>query len=134
MTIRWVRLAGPLLVGTLALAACTDGSGEGGGTTGTTGSRGPTGPVQETLQVEASEFAFEPSDLTASPDTVTAIEVENVGRVEHDLVIDQANLRIVAAASESAEGRFSLPAGTYPFYCSIPGHLAAGMEGTLTIG
>ena len=27
----------------------------------------------------------------------------------------------------------NLPAGTYTFYCNVPGHRAAGMEGTLTV-
>ena len=27
----------------------------------------------------------------------------------------------------------NLKAGTYTFYCSVPGHEAAGMKGTLTV-
>ena len=135
MRTTWVRVAGLLLAGTLALAACGgDGDGEdGGASTGTTGATGTSGPAEETIEVTASEFVFEPSELSASADTVTAIRVENVGSVEHDLTIDEASLKIATPASETVEGTLSLPVGTYTFYCSVPGHQEAGMEGTLTV-
>jgi len=120
-----------LLAGTLALAAC--GGGDEDGSAGPTAGSGPTGPVEATLEVDASEFAFDPDELSASADSVTAIRVTNVGSIEHDLRIDEADLTIVTARSETAEGTFSLPAGTYTFYCSIPGHREAGMEGALTV-
>ena len=117
---------------TLLLVACGGDGGAGDGGTSTMRT-GPTGPAEETLDVEASEFAFDPSELSAAADTTTAIRVTNVGSVEHDLAIDEAGLVIATPTSETAEGTFSLPAGTYTFYCSIPGHREAGMEGTLTV-
>lgn len=131
MNPRWMRPVWLLLAVTLLLAACggDGGADDGASTVGT----GPTGPVEETLDVEASEFAFDPSELSASADATTAIRVRNVGSVEHDLKIDEAGLVIATPTSETVEGTFSLPAGTYTFYCSIPGHREAGMEGTLTV-
>jgi uncharacterized cupredoxin-like copper-binding protein len=29
--------------------------------------------------------------------------------------------------------KLTLKAGTYTYYCSVPGHRAAGMQGTLTV-
>jgi plastocyanin len=127
----WLRAVGLFLAATLSIAAC--GGGNDDGSAGPTAGTGPTGPVEATLDVEASEFAFEPDALSASADTVTAIQVTNVGSIEHDLRIDEGDLTIVADRGETAEGTFSLPAGTYAFYCSIPGHREAGMEGVLTV-
>ncbi len=47
---------------------------------------------------------------------------------------NQASLHMAAAAGESAEIRFTgTKAGTYTFYCTVPGHREAGMEGKLTV-
>lgn len=47
---------------------------------------------------------------------------------------NEASLHIAAAAGESAEIRFTATeAGSYTFYCTVPGHREAGMEGKLTV-
>jgi uncharacterized cupredoxin-like copper-binding protein len=33
----------------------------------------------------------------------------------------------------TAKLKLNLKAGTYKFYCSVPGHRMAGMEGTITV-
>lgn len=111
----------------LTLAACGGGD-DGGGGDGDGDGGGAT-----TLSVSASEFAFDPATLSAPADSEVSVTVENVGTIEHDLTIDEANLKVAAAATETASGTFTLGAGTYTFYCSVPGHREAGMEGTLTV-
>jgi uncharacterized cupredoxin-like copper-binding protein len=39
----------------------------------------------------------------------------------------------LVAAGTSTATIPNLKAGTYKFYCSVPGHREAGMEGTLTV-
>jgi uncharacterized cupredoxin-like copper-binding protein len=125
---RRILLGIVLAAGALLLAACGGGGDEGGG-----GETGGGGEEATTLTLTATEFAFDPATLSAPADEEVTIEVENAGTIEHDFTIDEANLRIATPATETASGTFTLPAGTYTFYCSVPGHQDAGMEGTLTV-
>jgi len=102
------------------LAACAGGSAEPGPTTlAVTGTNG---------------LQFEPDQLTATAGTVT-IELTAQAEVEHTLVIEELDDRevVTAAAGETASGTVDLEPGTYTFYCSVPAHRPAGMEGTLTV-
>ena len=76
---------------------------------------------------------FEPEDLAADAGSVT-IEMDNVGGAEHTFVIEDTDETVVAAApGAEASGTVQLEAGTYTFYCDVPGHRQAGMEGTLEV-
>lgn len=87
----------------------------------------------ETVSVVATEFAFAPADLTAPADTDVTLSVENQGNVEHDLTIRDQDVQVIAMPGETGTGTFNLSPGEYQFYCSIPGHEAAGMLGTITV-
>ena len=39
----------------------------------------------------------------------------------------------VSRGGDTDDGTIELEAGDYVFYCDVPGHRAAGMEGTLTV-
>lgn len=81
------------------------------------------------LQWEPANFS-----LPAEPATV-AVTCE--AGPAHDLVIgvDGEELSVAeCAGGETATGQVDLPAGEYTFWCTIPGHREAGMEGTVTIG
>lgn len=137
MRTRWMRLAALLIAGTLLLAACGGGGDDGGDTGGTTGETGGTetgddGGEGASFTLTAKEFAFDPNTLAVPADEEVTIEIVNAGAVEHDFTLDEASVVIATAATETASGTFSVPAGTYTFYCSVPGHREAGMEGTLT--
>jgi plastocyanin len=93
--------------------------------------------AETTLQLEASETALEYSTtkLSAEAGKVT-IDFKNPSALEHNVVIEQ-NGKELAGFEPIAEGEESesaeLKPGTYTFYCSVPGHRQAGMEGTLTV-
>jgi plastocyanin len=95
------------------------------------------GGASTTLNVEASEtaLAFDTTELSAKAGKVT-IDFKNPSAIPHNVVIEQ-NGKELSGFEPLAEGEESetaeLKPGTYTFYCSVPGHREAGMEGTLTV-
>ncbi len=90
-------------------------------------------PAADAVTIEAADLFFEPDavTITAGGAEVTLV---NVGAVEHDLLVEgEAVDPIHVDPGETATGTIDLAAGTYTFYCDIPGHREAGMEGTLTV-
>jgi plastocyanin len=95
------------------------------------------GGAGTTLQLEASptEIAFDTTQLEAKAGKVT-IDFTNPSPLPHDVVIEQ-NGKELTGTEEITEGKASASAdlkpGTYTFFCSVPGHREAGMEGTLVV-
>lgn len=101
----------------------------------------PVGPGGA-LIVEGGEFFFE---ITEGAETVQEGDVEvtfdNVGGAEHNFTIDEAYGDVISVPpgnentppGETSTATLQLFAGTYTYYCSVPGHRAAGMVGTLTV-
>jgi len=93
----------------------------------------------ETLSVAANpegQLKYDTTSLTTKARTVT-INFTNKAPLEHDLTLESSAGSKVGATPIFSGGtktlRVSLKPGTYKFYCSVPGHRQAGMEGTLTV-
>lgn len=115
------------------LAACGSGAGE----------------VSKKITVNMVEFMFTPNDFTVPAGEEITLELNNNGAVEHNFVIlkkgetaevnfdHDANLDKIlfeAKLGPGETGTFTLAlpeAGEYEIICSIPGHLAAGMQAKL---
>ena len=84
--------------------------------------------------VGTDTLAFEPAELTAAAGTVT-VELTSETAVDHTFVIEElGDVEVVAAGpGETATGEVELEPGSYTFYCDVPGHREAGMEGTLLV-
>lgn len=84
----------------------------------------------------AGGLAYTSDTATASAGKVT-IDFNNPQPLTHDVVIedsggeDVGNTELIAEGSDSTT--VDLKPGSYTFYCSVPGHREAGMEGTLTV-
>jgi uncharacterized cupredoxin-like copper-binding protein len=117
------------LVLTLVLAACAGTEPTDAGSD----ANGAAAPSGDAVTLVVKEFFFEPDAFTVPAGTDVEVVVDNQGVVEHDFVVEgyEGN-EIYATPGTTASGTINLPAGAHTFYCSIPGHRASGMEGTVT--
>ena len=95
--------------------------------------KGPGGTVK--LAADPTELLYDTTKLSSKPGKVT-IDFDNPAQIEHDVAIAKGN-QVLGKSDLVAQGKTSttveLPAGTYDFYCTVPGHREAGMAGTLTV-
>jgi plastocyanin len=126
---------GLVVVALAVLLAACDGTSDGGtvDTADTDAQAAPASASADALTVVATEFSYDPEDFTLPADTPVEIVLDNQGVIEHDITIDEGDVYIYADAGETVSEEVTLPAGTYTYYCDIPGHRASGMEGTVTV-
>lgn len=117
----------------------------------TTASATPTAPAATTtatapapaaaashLQIAADAtglLKFNTKSLTTKAGAVT-ITMTNSSPLEHNVTIAQGSTVLGATPTFTRGTRalsLTLKPGRYVFYCSVPGHRQAGMEGTLTV-
>jgi plastocyanin len=80
-------------------------------------------------------LAFQFNKATAKPGQVTLL-MPNKSGITHDISIkgngaNQQGPRVGQGGTSKVS--VTLKPGTYTFYCSVPGHEAGGMKGTLTV-
>jgi uncharacterized cupredoxin-like copper-binding protein len=138
-----------LLLAALALVAC-------GGGSDTTGEETATAPETtkeaegekeaeggsagaSTLEFEADpsgNLAYTTDEATGKAGKVT-VNFTNQSPIPHDVALEDESGEMIAETEVLAEGSDSTTAelkpGKYTFYCTVPGHRQAGMEGTLTV-
>jgi plastocyanin len=96
---------------------------------------GAGGTTLENPADPGGDLAFQKDSLTAPAGEVTLV-MENPATVEHNIAVKGDGIDEkgeVVGQGETSEVSVTLEAGEYEFYCSVPGHEAAGMEGTLTV-
>ena len=73
---------------------------------------------------------------TEIPSGESIMGLEIIGGLPHNVVIEgfEGDRVLVEGPGEgSFAAPVNIPPGTYTYYCSIAGHRAAGMEGTITV-
>jgi plastocyanin len=82
------------------------------------------------------ELAFTTTEASTEAGAVT-VDFKNPQSLSHDVAIEDSGGETVGKTEVIGEGETSakvnLKPGEYTFYCSVPGHREAGMEGTLTV-
>jgi plastocyanin len=108
-------------------------------TTATTPSAATGGTsASSTLSLAANpegQLKFDKSSLSAKAGSVT-IAFTNAAPLAHNLTIESSGSTVGATPTFMGGAKsltVNLKPGTYKFYCSVPGHRQAGMEGTLTV-
>jgi mono/diheme cytochrome c family protein len=93
------------------------------------------------LEIDANpdgQLAYEVSSATAGPGGLQ-LDSRNASSVPHDIALQEETAgRVLGVGRTVSNGgvstvSVSLRPGRYTFYCTLPGHRAAGMQGTLTV-
>lgn len=100
--------------------------------------RTPAVEKASTLQIDADptgQLQFLAPSATGKPGSVT-INSKNASSTQHNISIQGAGVNLqgpIVANGGVSTIHATLKPGTYTFYCSVPGHQQAGMQGTLTV-
>ena len=112
------------------------------------------------ITMELTDFSYTPSSLTIPVGQPVVLTINNTGLVEHDFVVEKINVTDVVAQN-SGSGEHDMPGmgesspydlhvatgaggtntlqftalepGTYKIFCTVEGHIEAGMIGELIV-
>ena len=128
------------------LAACGDDDDDDGGettaaeeTTATETGGGGGGGAGGTIDISAAangDLAYDQTSVEVAAGSDT-LNFDNPASLSHDVVIEDSSGAEVGKtdliSGSTTSTTVDLTAGEYTFFCSVPGHREAGMEGTLTV-
>lgn len=116
--------------------AAGTGTATGGKTNPASGGGAGGGGVLKFEAEPGAALAYTTTKATTSAGEVT-VEFNNPQALTHDVAIEDSSGEEIGktdlVADGSAATTVNLKPGTYTFFCTVPGHREAGMEGTLTV-
>ena len=91
-----------------------------------------------TVEMKASNFAFDPGRIVARKGDTLVLHVTNVAKEKHEITVKDPSGKIVKSADLPAGQTVTLEvplatAGVYPFYCDIDFHSGLGMKGRIEV-
>jgi plastocyanin len=127
-----------ILLGLLLVASACGGD-DGGSTSMEDGFRVQDDtPVPEgarTIPVDGFSYGYTPAEIAVGPGEAVALTFTSTDSL-HDLLSEELDVYAYAQLGETVVGGFTAPdePGRYVFWCTIPGHRDAGMEGVIVVG
>lgn len=91
-------------------------------------------PAGALMFVGTDELVFSEAPETAPSGEQTFV-LTSEGGLPHNVVIDEVSSEpiVEAEGGQTEQGTADLRPGAYTYYCSVPGHREAGMEGELDV-
>jgi nitrite reductase (NO-forming) len=125
-------IVGLSLAGVLVSSACGASTQPGSAAA----SAAPASGAQQVTVNVGNSMSFDPTTITVHSGQPIQLTLHNSGVMPHDFSLNQGvaqPVKISVGGGQTASGVFTIDApGTYTFECSMPGHAAAGMHGTIT--
>jgi uncharacterized cupredoxin-like copper-binding protein len=118
--------------------APSTGAANGQATPGASGKKPPAQATAQTLTLSADptgQLKFDKNALSAKAGTVRIV-MNNPSPIPHNISITGGGVNQqgqTVPKGGSSQVTAPLKPGKYTFYCSVPGHRQAGMQGTLTV-
>ncbi len=87
------------------------------------------------LAADPTQIAYTTTTLSSKPGKVT-IDFNNPAPIQHDVAVAKGSQELAKSpliSQSSTSVSADLAPGKYVFYCTVPGHRQAGMQGTLTV-
>jgi nitrite reductase (NO-forming) len=84
------------------------------------------------VAIDAFDLGFQPAAVAVAAAGTYPVSFHNTGSTLHDLTFADGT-KLSADAGATVKGTVNVPAAGLGFLCSIPGHAAAGMTGTIAV-
>lgn len=110
-------------------------SSSGGSTTSSSSSTSSSGGKTLKIAADKTQLKFNTSSLSAKAGTVT-ITMSNPSQIPHGVAITGNGVNKIGSTvgnGGTSTVSIKLKPGKYTFYCPVPGHRQAGMQGTLVV-
>jgi nitrite reductase (NO-forming) len=89
--------------------------------------------VAGAIEVTAIDLGFTPKASTVDAAGRYTVTLKNTGQIPHDLTFPDGKTTGLVDPGKSASVAVDVPAAGLSFICSVPGHAAAGMQGTIAV-